>query len=94
LTPSDDWRKSFVYEAPTPVLGTHPVMAVRDTRWKLIRTYETAAPEKVAFTELYDLENDPHEMTNLAADAKHEQRIAAMVKLIEKHDREIRKPGG
>lgn len=38
-----------------------PDLAVRDGRWKLLCTYEGSAPQ------LYDLEADPSEKTNLAA---------------------------
>jgi len=40
LSPAESWRDAFVYEAPTPTLGTHPVMAARDRRWKLVHTYD------------------------------------------------------
>lgn len=92
LTPSADWREAFVYEAPTPVLGTHPVMAVRDARWKLIRTYDPDSPLRVAFTELYDLRNDPHELRNLADEPEHADRVARMAEQIAEHDRTIRRP--
>jgi len=92
LTPTNDWREAFVYEAPTPVLGTHPVIAVRDSRWKLIRTYDPDTPLRVAFTELYDLQNDPNEMRNLADEPEHADRITRMAERIALHDRTIRRP--
>jgi arylsulfatase A-like enzyme len=44
-----------------------------DGRYKYIRTLEANEPE-----ELYDLQRDPEELTNLALDAVHAARLAAM----------------
>jgi hypothetical protein len=74
------------------VLGAHPVMAVRDIRWKLIRTYELDNRQHVAFTELYDLVHDPHEMQNLADLPVHAQRVAGMVQRIAEHGRTVGRP--
>ena len=90
--PATNWRDAFVYEAPTPVLGAYPVMAVRDARWKLIRTYDLDNPQDAVFTELYDLQNDPHEMHNLADHPAHADRIARMVRRIAEHNRTTRQP--
>jgi len=62
------WRKSFLYEAPTPTLGSRPLMAVRTNKWKYIRTYDIEKPSSAEFEELYDMENDAIEMKNLAGD--------------------------
>ncbi len=91
-TPLTDCRETFIYEAPTPVLGTHPVMAVRDARWKLIRTYNPKNPREVAFTELYDLQTDPNEMRNLADEPAQADRIARMARRIAEHKHAIRQP--
>ena len=51
--------------------------SVRDERWQLI-TYP-----HINKTQLFDLQNDPHEVTNLAADpaqAKQVERLTAMLK--------------
>jgi arylsulfatase A-like enzyme len=48
--------------------------AVRDDRWKLIRYPE------INHTQLFDLENDPHELHNLASDPAHAVRLAALFK--------------
>ncbi|MFO7905312.1 MAG: sulfatase-like hydrolase/transferase [Planctomycetota bacterium] len=58
-----DWRESFLYEAPTPQLGSKPLWAVRNARWKYI---ETQISDDTVFTELYDLHSDPIERTNVA----------------------------
>ena len=65
------WRESFLYEAPTPALGSWPLMAVRTAKWKYIQTYDIKTPSRVVFEELYDMTKDPREMSNLAADKTH-----------------------
>ena len=50
-----DWRTSFLYEAPTPQLGSRPLWAARNSRWKYI---ETHVDEGKVFAELYDLQAD------------------------------------
>jgi len=65
------WRKSFLYEAPTPSLGSRPLYAVRTQRWKYIQTFDKSDPRHLAFEELYDLHADPHETTNLTGRAEH-----------------------
>ncbi|MFH5884512.1 sulfatase-like hydrolase/transferase [Halalkalibaculum sp. DA3122] len=59
-----DWRDRFYYEAPEPQLGSWPLYAVRSKRYKYIRTYDINNRDSVVFEELYDLENDPYELTN------------------------------
>ena len=66
-----DWRTSFLYEAPTPSLGSWPLAAIRSERWKYIQTFDIKDRKKLAFEELYDLKADPNEMRNLADDSKH-----------------------
>ncbi|MBI1247851.1 sulfatase-like hydrolase/transferase [bacterium] len=58
-----DWRASFLYEAPTPQLGSRPLWAVRNDHWKYI---ETDMPDGSIFRELYDLKSDQVEATNVA----------------------------
>jgi len=75
-----DWRTSFLYEAPVPALGSWPLSAVRSREWKYIRTLDPRDPSKLVFEELYDLPNDPHEMSNLAGQEEHrdtQERLAA-----------------
>ena len=50
--------------------------AVRDDRWKLIRY------PQVDMTQLFDLQNDPYEMKNLAEDAAQKERVTKMLSQI------------
>ncbi len=51
---------------------------VRDERWKLIE-YNAAG---VRNTQLFDLQNDPDEVNNLAADANHAEQLARLRALL------------
>ena len=50
--------------------------AVRDDRWKLIRY------PLVDKTQLFDLQNDPHELTNLAGQPEHAAKVAELTALL------------
>ncbi|HKB02581.1 MAG TPA: sulfatase-like hydrolase/transferase [Gemmataceae bacterium] len=50
--------------------------SVRDDRWKLI------VYPPINHTELFDLQNDPHEMTNLAADPAHAAQVERLTGLM------------
>jgi arylsulfatase A-like enzyme len=56
---------------PWPAITSHNQgnHAIRSQRWRYIRYADGSE-------ELYDIENDPHEWTNLAAEAKHSAIIA------------------
>ena len=66
-TPSD-WRDSFLYEAPTPQLGSRPLWAIRNERWKYV---ETQVDDQQSFAELYDLSTDAVELNNVANDSEN-----------------------
>jgi arylsulfatase A-like enzyme len=51
--------------------------AIRDERWKLIRY------PLVDKTQLFDLQNDPRELTNLADQPAHAARLAALTARLE-----------
>lgn len=51
--------------------------SIRDDRWKLIRY------PLVDQTQLFDLENDPRELTNLAGKPEHAAKVAELTKLLE-----------
>jgi arylsulfatase A-like enzyme len=59
------WREDFLYEAPTPTLGSRPLLALRTQRYKLIQTFDDSELSQVVFEELYDLEREPKETKNL-----------------------------
>ncbi len=55
---------------------TDRMRSVRDERYKLIRY------PQIDYTQLFDLENDPDEMHNLAGDPDQAERIARMTELL------------
>lgn len=79
-----DWRKSFLYEAPTPQLGSQPLWAVRDARWKYIETELDGTTGKV-FRELYDLQSDAIEKRNLAEDVEHRDVLREFQRMLVQH---------
>jgi arylsulfatase A-like enzyme len=72
-----DWRTCFLYEAPTPQLGSRPLWAVRNERWKYV---ETRLSDDEVFVELYDLQNDAVEMKNSAADVEYQTTLQEMAR--------------
>ncbi len=92
LGKSPAWREAFFYEAPDAQLGSQPLRAVRDRRWKYIKTEPSASVSPVGFEELYDLQNDPNEMHNLAGQAEHAETLRALRESLERLQAEIR-PG-
>ncbi len=77
-TPSD-WRQSFFYEHWFTARGQIvPSEGMRDRRWKYAR-YLVPGKEKEGeqrWEELYDLQTDPHETVNLAADSRYADTLA------------------
>jgi hypothetical protein len=68
------WRDEVFYEYWKELVHAIPTMtAVRTERYKLIRY-----PEIDDIDELYDLQEDPHEMDNLVFDPAHAELYAAM----------------
>ena len=68
--------------------------AVRDDRWKLIfergqrrRTdgYDPGPPLPGRKIRLYDLENDPHELTDVSSRPENAQRVERMLTLLAEH---------
>ena len=86
-----DWRTSFLYEAPTPQLGSRPLWAVRSDRWKYIETKSAENPGK-AISELYDLRSDSGEMANLAGHPEHQDTAAQLATQLREHQQSLKKP--
>jgi len=84
-TPAD-WRTDFLYEAPTSQLGSQPLWAVRSERWKLIETRMKSNPEQ-RLLELYDLQADAIERSNLAADPRHRQTVNRLSARLREHQK-------
>lgn len=77
-----DWRTNFLYEAPTPQLGSRPLWAVRSKRWKYI---ETQIGRDETFTELYNVQSDTVELQNLASDPDHQPVTTRLAKELRRH---------
>ncbi|MEZ6042143.1 MAG: sulfatase-like hydrolase/transferase [Planctomycetaceae bacterium] len=65
------WRDRVLIEVPAPEAADGPVWTLRDHRWKYIETVMKDSLDQNGtrdrFVELYDLQNDPGEMHNLAS---------------------------
>ncbi|MEM8735589.1 MAG: sulfatase-like hydrolase/transferase, partial [Planctomycetota bacterium] len=81
----EDWRTSFLYEAPTPQLGSKPLWAVRSKGWKYVRTETSESKAGIVFEELYDLRADAAELHNLARDKEQTQRVSRLRSDLKKH---------
>jgi arylsulfatase A-like enzyme len=84
----EDWRTSFLYEAPTPQLGSQPLWAVRDARWKYVETHSDNESDEV-FAELYNLQSDAIEKTNLADDPEHQATLRELAEQLIEHQRNL-----
>ncbi|MFK8114280.1 MAG: sulfatase-like hydrolase/transferase [Rubripirellula sp.] len=89
--PTDDWRKSFLYEAPTPQLGSQPLWAVRNDRWKYIETQLEGNSDRV-HEELYDLHSDAIETTNLASNPDHRKTVSELAAALDEQRKAIQTP--
>ena len=67
-----EWRKDFFYEHLCLPKKIPQSIALRNDRWKYIRYIDHDREE------LYDLANDPHEISNLATDKKYAKMLESM----------------
>lgn len=84
--PQAPWREAFAYEY-FEFPGAHCVRknrGVRTDRWKLIQFFEQ--PEEL---ELYDLQSDPEETRNLAAQPEQRARVRELQALLARLREEI-----
>ncbi|MCK5172059.1 MAG: sulfatase-like hydrolase/transferase [Planctomycetes bacterium] len=86
--PPKDWRTSFLYEAPTPQLGSQPLWAIRTQRWKYIETQISEDPDDW-FEELYDMQTDAVEVKNLAREPEHQGTVKDLATQLRNHRKEI-----
>ncbi len=83
-----DWRTSFLYEAPTPQLGSEPLWAVRTQRWKYIETQISEDPDD-RFAELYDMQADAVEIKNLGREPEQQETVEKLTAQLRCHQKEI-----
>lgn len=71
---TEKWREDFLYEYFYEVpFATPTIRAVRTDRWKYVEYPDSNYP-----AELWDLQNDPHEMKNLIGDPSKAEVVSDM----------------
>ncbi|WP_146409913.1 sulfatase family protein [Allorhodopirellula heiligendammensis] len=78
----DDWRKTIYYRYIDRGHGVAQHSAIRTNTHKLLHFDQPRnAAEEASIWELYDLQNDPQEMTNLAGDPAQATKLESMKQL-------------
>lgn len=86
-----DWRTSFYYhyyEYPRPH-HVRPHYGVITDRYKLVHFY---GPETEPYDELYDLQNDPHELRNAIGDAGNAEAVKSLTAELKRLRTELQVP--
>ena len=93
--PQHLYGKSLIplMDGKVPKLRDHVITAykscqrsIRDEHWQLIHY------PQINLTQLFDLDNDPHELNDLADQPDQKERIAAMTQLLQKDLQELKDP--
>ncbi|WP_373330776.1 sulfatase-like hydrolase/transferase [Salmonirosea aquatica] len=85
-------RDHFVYEGLGTYGGAQPNLTVVSGPYRYIVTYEDDKLDRVNFRELYRIDDDPDEMTNLARGAAYTTTVKKMQRFIDLHRKEVVKP--
>lgn len=70
---SPDWRREWYYEHTFDYATIPRSEALRTERWKFVRYVDEATVEQ-----LFDLDSDPYELEDLAADERYGDRLGAL----------------
>ena len=83
-------RNTSVVEIPSRTFaGNQPMLAAYDGRWELICNYRQVNDVHPSFVELYDLNNDPWELNNLAIEDSNAEQRDVLEAAIANHRRDI-----
>lgn len=87
-------RDQFVYEGLGSYGGAKPNLTVVSGSYRYIVTYEDEKLDRANFRELYRIDSDPKEMTNLVRESKYSSAIKGFEKAIARHLQKVVKPAG
>ncbi len=82
----DDVRAGFPSN-PSAVRAANRIRCIRETRWKYARYFDANGSYPEEF-ELYDLENDPNEVNNLAYDPAYQKERTRLAKKLAQRERD------
>ncbi len=82
----DDVRAGFPNN-PSAVRAANRIRSIRETRWKYARYFDANGSYPEEF-ELYDLDNDPTEITNLAYDLGYKKERERLAKKLAQRERD------
>ncbi|MDN5214349.1 sulfatase-like hydrolase/transferase [Fulvivirgaceae bacterium BMA12] len=85
----EDVREWFVYEGLGTYGGTKPNLTVISKEYRYIQTYKNEKLDSILFHELYNQQNDPDEMENLADNPAFESYVKKFAEFIENHQKSM-----